>query len=255
MSRTRPTAAAIEEWAFGLLEAHLAETGHRVSNRRRPDRENRASRDVDYLVEIDGREVAIEVTQLALAQKSWSLLDRLENRVRELYALAAPEPDPGWLVVSVELGGTFGYRDVEGLAGEVVAAVRAAPAVAGTEHLDVLAILPLAGGGSLEVALRRMSDAGRRITFMKGTEQGGPWIAPKAQAFVRHLLESKADQAAAYGEVWILVVDTELIIDIDEIATALETERAAIPANWARLCFIPASDRGVVQTIELQRGN
>jgi hypothetical protein len=57
--RRRPSANEVEEWAFGLLERHLVDTKHVVANVRRPDRTNRTSRDVDFLVEVDGRDIAI----------------------------------------------------------------------------------------------------------------------------------------------------------------------------------------------------
>jgi hypothetical protein len=105
-----------------------------------------------------------------------------------------------------------------------------------------------------EVEIRRVPSAERRLSFVNGNEAHGPWIEPRALASVRHLIASKGSQAAGYEEVWILVVDNEVIIDLDNLREALTQEGVTVPSNWARLIFIPATDRTAIQTLEFHPG-
>ena len=247
----RPSADEIANWAFDLLRRHLIEHGHAVLNVRRPDRTNRTSRDVDFLVEIDGRDIAVEVTQLTQAREWWNLLDRLESRVRA--ATLEHDFDPGWLMISINLLRTGSYREVDEAGTQIVQAVRDAPTNLGARSWDRLTTLPEPARSLAEVELRRASETGPRITFIKQNEAHGALIAPRALAFVRHLLASKETQAVGYEEVWILVIDNEVIIDIHNLDEAFAEEEAHVPPNWTRLFFIPATDRNVIEALEFKR--
>jgi hypothetical protein len=252
-SRRRPTADEIEGWAFGLLEQHLLRAGHAVADVRRPDRDNRTSRDVDFLVEVDGRDVAIEVTQLDQARQWWNLLDRLETHIRTALRWEDGGPDAGWLILSINLLRTASYREAERCAAQIIQAIRGASTDLGTRSWESLPDLAEPARSLVEVEVRRPDGPGgkARLTFMNGHEAHDPLIAPRVLAFVQHLLASKGNQAAGYREVWILVIDNELIIDMGEVAAAFAGERDRVPANWARLYFIPATDRTDIQTLDL----
>jgi hypothetical protein len=245
------TATEIEEWAFGLLQSYLFENGHVVANVRRPDRVNRTSRDVDFLVSIDGHDIAIEITQLTQAREWWNLLDRLETLVRAGLSEFESETRADWLMLSINLLRTGSYREIETAAGQIVQAVRNAPADLGARSWDRITSLQEPAGSLAEVDLRRPSAAGRRLSFVKGHEAHDALIAPRALAFVRHLIASKGNQGEGYAEVWILVVDRELIIDLDNLRDAFSQERETVPANWTRLYFIPAIDQNAIQSLEL----
>lgn len=251
--RRRPTADEIEAWAFDLLRKYLMNSGHAVTKVRRPDRTNRTSRDVDFLVEVDGREVAVEVTQLDQARKWWNLLDRLQTHVREsLNWDEGMEADPGWLILSINLLRTGSYREVEAAGAQIADAIRAVPNGFLSRTWERLRDLPEPAKTLAEVEVKRASRTGKRLTFVTGNEAHGPQIAPRALAFVRHLIASKGTQAAGYQEVWVLVIDNELIIAVDQLASALAQERESLPPNWTRLFFIPAADRTAIQTLDLQ---
>lgn len=70
-----------EAWAFDILSRHLTESGHSIVNVRRPDQLNRSTRDVDFLIEFDGHDVAVEVTRLDQERHWWVLLDRLQRAI------------------------------------------------------------------------------------------------------------------------------------------------------------------------------
>lgn len=251
-TRRRPTADEIETWAFDLLRRQLIERGHLVTRIRRPDRANRASRDVDFLAEVDGRDVAVEVTQLDQARKWWNLLDRLETQVRESLHWDDMEADPGWLMFSMNLLRTGSYREVETAGAQIAAAIHAAPVDFASRAWERLHDLPEPADSLVEVEVNRPSMTGKRLSFVNGHDAHGPQIAPRALAFVRQLITSKGTQATGYGEVWILVIDNELIIDIDQLAAAFALERQRLPPNWTRLFFIPAANRTAIQTLELR---
>lgn len=253
-TRRRPTADEIESWAFDLLKGHLIEHGHTVTEVRRPDRANRQTRDVDFLAQVDGRDVAVEVTQLDQARGWWRLLDRLERQVQTGLQWEDIEADPGWLIISMSLLRTGSYREVETAGAQIVDAIRGVPADFGTRSWEHLPGLPNPARSLVDVEVRRASETGRRLSFVNGHEAHGALIALRALAFVRHLIASKGTQAAGYGEVWILVIDNELIIDLDELNAAFAQESEMLPPNWTRLFFIPAADRKGIQTLELRSG-
>jgi hypothetical protein len=204
------------------------------------------------LVEIDGRDVAVEVTQLDQAREWWNLLSRLEAHIRSALRWEETEAESGWLLLSINLLRTGSYREVETSGTQIADAIRDAPVDLGGTSWQRLAALPEPARSLVEVEVHRPSKTGRRLTFVKGNEAHSPMIAPRALAFVRHLIASKGTQAAQYREVWILVIDNELIIDVGELDAAFVQERESLPPNWTRLYFIPAADREAIQSLNLQ---
>ncbi len=68
---------------------------------------------------------------------------------------------------------------------------------------------------------------------------------------MRKLVDGKGAQAQAYAEVWLLVIDNEVIIGLDLIAEAFMEVAAKVPSNWKRLYLLPATDRGAVECLSL----
>jgi hypothetical protein len=247
----RSTGSEIEEWAFGLFERNLVAANHVVTSIRRPDRLNRVTRDVDYLINVDGREIAVEITQLTQAREWWNLLDRLQDHVRA-EVLREGTDDLGWLMLWINLLRTATYREVETVGAQIGRAILRVPRDLASDRWQRLEALPEPAAGIAEVEIRWTPAAATRISFISGHEGAEPWIEPRALAFVDHLIDSKIMQTANYTEVWILVVDNEVIIDLDNLAAAFAQLRDRVPANWTRLLFIPATDRSDIQTLELR---
>ena len=250
----RPTAEEVEDWAFGLLEAHLRREGHVVANVRHPDRLNRSTRDVDILVEVDGRDIAVEVTQVAQTRQWWNQLDRLERGIRAAVDSEGAELDRGWLVLELNLLRTGSYQEIDAVALQIAAAVRRSANDLGAPGVDHILDLPTPAESLVEVRLSRIQGVGNRLSFISGNAATGGWTAPKAAAFVDQLLASKTTQGDAYPEMWILVVDSEVVIDFDEITEVLRERSADIPDSWTNVFFIPATDRSIVLNARLGEG-
>ena len=180
-------------------------------------------------------------------------LDRLEAAVRAGLAGNQPKEGAEWLLLSMNLTHKASYRDVDAAATQIVQAVRDAPADLGARSWEAVGDLPEPALSLAEVELRRMPAPEWRISFVNGHEAHDTWIAPRALAFVRRLIASKGSQATDYQEVWILVVDNEVIIDLDNVRDAFAQERDTIPPNWSRVFLIPATDRTAIQSLDLHR--
>lgn len=249
----RAQTTSLEEWAFRILRDRLEERGTRISILARPDEENRTTRDVDFLVDLDGRVVAIEVTQLSLTALWWNLLDRLERRIRPALEDPARRGASGWLVVHLDLHRTVSYREVDELSHAIIASIldQLGPSERLRSSRQVL--LPAPFNSTIGVTIDRLSRRGHRVSFIKGHAESGGWIEPRARQFVEWLLESKADQTAAYESVWILIVDREVLIDLDDLVGALKATTTAVPPNWESLLLIPATDRTAVLELDITR--
>jgi hypothetical protein len=157
------------------------------------------------------------------------------------------------LIVSINLLRTASYREVDTAGEQIAQAIQRAPADLGVRFWDRLRALPEPAQSLAEIEMRRVSATASRLSFVKGNEAHGAFIAPRALAFVRHLLASKGTQGARYPEVWIVVVDSEVIIDLDDLRDAFSEAAETVPPNWTRLFFIPATDRNAIHALELNR--
>lgn len=238
-----------EAEAFAVLKLSLAAAGHRVGRVLRPDRENRMTEDVDFFVEIDGHDVAVEVTRLALGQKGWNLVNRLEGHVLALLESAGKHAWE-WLLVSLDLHREFGYRETDLLAMQVAAAILNASLDAGVDRWADLDLELEPAASTVSVSVRRLPGR-QRISFVGGHEAAGGLIDERADTFVRSMLAKKRDQGAAYPEVWILVVDRDVLIDVEDLRGALARHAADVPSNWSTVQFIPATAPSTVLTIDL----
>ena len=234
----------LEAWAFEILRSHLTDQGHRIDNVRRPDVLNRSSRDVDFLIDFDGREVAVEVTRLDQERQWWVLLDRLQDAtVSELRDW--PSAAPG-LVLTMKLLRTGSHAEVD----------RAALAVAGLARDWARVPMPQPVKASVasdlvEVELRRPSTRPGGLMIIRESSAHDAWLGPRAAEFVRKLIDGKATQGQAYAEVWLLVIDNEIIIGLDLITQAFAEVAAEVPSNWKRVYLLPAVDRDDVQCLSL----
>lgn len=235
--------------AFAVLERSLAAAGRRVGRVIRPDRENRMTQDVDFLVEIDGQDVAIEVTRLALGHKGWNLVNRLEGQVQALLESSGKYASE-WLVVYLDLNREFGYRETDLLAMQVASAILNVSPDAGVDRWADLDLEPEPAASTVSVSVRRLPGR-QRISFVGGHEAAGGLIDERADIFVRSMLAKKRDQGAAYPEVWILVVDRDVLIDVEDLRGALARRAADVPSNWSTVHFIPATAPSTVLTIDL----
>lgn len=240
----RPSETDIEAWAFDILRRHLTDRGHQIDNVRRPDFVNRSSRDVDFLIDFDGRAVAVEVTRLDQERQWWVLLDRLQQAaIAELGDW--PSAAPG-LVLNLKLLRTGSYAEVD----------RAALAIAGLAREWALAPMPQPLKASVasdlvEVEMSRPNTRFGGLMILKESSAHAAWLAPRAAEFVRKLIDGKGGQGQAYAEVWLLVIDNEVILGLDLIAEAFAGVAAEVPSNWKRLYLLPATDRGDVQVLAL----
>lgn len=91
----------------------------------------------------------------------------------------------------------------------------------------------------------------RGLMVLRQTAAHDPWLNPRAAEFVRKLIESKGGQGLSYPELWLLVIDTEVIIGLDLVEEAFAEAAADVPSNWKRLYFLPATDRSDVQCLYL----
>jgi hypothetical protein len=245
-TRSAPLADTdIEAWAFDILVRHLIDQGHQIDNVRRPDTFNRSSRDVDFLIDFDGREVAVEVTRLDQERQWWVLLDRLQQAT--ISELGDWPPTAPGLVLTLKLLRTGTYAEVD----------RAALDIAGLARDWARAPMPQPLKASVasdlvEVELHRPSTRPGGLMILKETSAHDAWLAPRAAEFVRKLVVSKGGQGQAYAEVWLLVIDNEVIIGLDLITEAFAEVAAEVPSNWKRLYLLPATDRGAVQCLSLE---
>jgi len=230
-----------EAWAFDILRRHLAALGHAIDNVRQPDKTNRSSRDVDFLLEIDGREVAIEVTRFDQERQWWVLLERLHATV--LAELGDWPPLATGLTMELKLLRTGSYSDID-RAGQAVAAL------ARKWGQDPRASKSRVASDLVEVELSPRNSPG--LMILRRTGAHDPRLDPRAFAFVQQLVQSKKGQGANYAELWLLVIDMELIIGLDLIEAAFAESAAEVPWNWARLYLLPAEDRNDVQCLTLR---
>jgi hypothetical protein len=234
----------VEAWAFDILVRHLTEQGHQIDNVRRPDTLNRSTRDVDFLIDFDGREVAVEVTRLDQERQWWVLLDRLQQAtISEVGDWPAAAPG---LVLTLKLLRTGTYAEVDRAALDIAGLARDWARAAMPQPLKASVVSDL-----VEVELHRPSTRPGGLMILKETSAHDAWLAPRATEFVRKLVDGKGGQGRAYAEVWLLVIDNEVIIGLDLIAEAFIEVAAKVPSNWKRLYLLPATDRGAVQSLSL----
>lgn len=239
-SREVLTEGSEEAWAFAILRRHLVALGHAIANVREPDTSNRETRDVDFLIEFDGREVAIEVTRFDQKRQQWVLLERVQAEIVAQLS-DCPQSAPG-LLIELSLLRTGSYAEVDAAAQSIVALVRDWAPDLGVRNARV-------AGDLVEVELRPRHGPGLLVSRRTGAHDAR--LDPRAAAFVKQLIKSKKAQGVMYAELWLLVIDMELIIGLDLIQAAFAEFAAEVPPNWSRLYLLPAADRDDVQALML----
>lgn len=234
----------IEQWAYDLLASHLADRGTTLSLLGRPDQANRTTPDVDFLVDVGGREVAIEVTQLALTVEWWRTLARLEAAIHDHLARSGQTSVLGGFTVHLRLRALASYRTLDLAAEQVASALVAHPELQTGQRADVL--LPPPAADFVDVEMTAWSRRADRVAFIKSNVATGGATGPRAAAFVDWLVDEKADQTRRYREAWIVVIDTEVVVDAENLGEALASAQPQLPANWTRLYFLPAIDRSAI---------
>ncbi len=236
-----------ELWAAEILRSSMVGKPDEFTIVRRPDLEERQSRAVDFEIQLGDRNVALEVVQCAIHLGALRVGGQLLRKVKRRFEEATFGEGLGWVL----LGATF----------ERIPAKRSMDAV--VEELAMLAVDAARLGrhegrtqldkadGSLfhEAELVRLAPAADQMSYQYGFGAiGGPTV-DVAHEFVGDLIAKKSTQAVGYKEVWLLIIDAELVVDAEDIEQALTSAADRLPANWRRFFWIPATDRSIVQEI------
>jgi hypothetical protein len=241
-----------ELWAAEILRSSMVGKPDEFTVVRRPDLEERQSRAVDFEIQVGDRNVALEVVQCAIHLGALRVGSQLLYKVKRRFEEVTIGEGLGWML----LGATFeripGKKSmdaaVEELAMLAVDAARLGLHEGRRTKLDKV-------DGSLfhEAELVRLAPAPDQMSYQYGFGAiAGPTL-DVAHQFVGDLIAKKSTQAVGYREVWLLIIDAELVVDAEDIEQALTSARDRLPANWRRFFWIPATDRSIVQEIPVPR--
>jgi hypothetical protein len=241
---------AIEDAALLRLVHYLEMNGHAVRIRSRPDREPHVGRAVDAELEVDGRLVGVEITELVPGARSHREIARLEQAVERGIRTRVRTWPPGHVLVDAE------FRELP-----PARTLRAAETVLATEIASCIDGLDPAPDERCEIALATAIGFIRRlkITYLPtvqagfgwivGSDEWGGWLTPIADRYVDQLVATKWDQLEAYREGWVTIVDGVGLLDAHDLSEAFLARQQDIPANWTRIWLLPASDLESVSLI------
>lgn len=223
-----------------LVVAALEAEGRDVQVLGRPDVENRTGPAADFLLLVDGEEIALEVTRTASTaeQRKALLSGRLTERLHEELDEEIARLRAGHAFVHFELtmaGGESPPRRVmEAAAPAVAERIRGGlrTAIATRERVDLDDVGPVT-----DLSLSVQPTAMHRLSVTWGV--GGGFIEPLATAAVRRVIAGKTDQLARYRRVFLALLEPTGFLDPEDIGEAFG--RAEAPENWQRAYVI---DRG-----------
>lgn len=99
--RQRSWSASLEDDALSRLINHLREAGHAVDVAARPDRDRRTGRAVDAEVTVDGRIVAVEITQVLPGARAHYEIARLEKQIEAELEPRVVAGNLGYVAISI----------------------------------------------------------------------------------------------------------------------------------------------------------
>jgi hypothetical protein len=201
---------------------------------------------------MDGRLIAVEVTELNPIARADREIARLERALQEPLEALVVERNLGCVVVDLDTHPLPSKRELgastpqllEDIAG-CLAGLESAPK--GRKNVTVDTRVRFVR----QLNLIQLPEMANQVTWLVSADEFGGWLDPIADEFVRHLLASKATQTDAYSEAWLLVADRTALVGRDLLSRALVAQRANIPHNWSRVWFLPATDRMSVLEIDL----
>ena len=217
-----------------LVVAALRTEGRNVAMLGRPDPENRTAPGADFLLVVDGKQTALEITRTASTaeQRKARLSQRLSQRLHEELDSEVEAMRSGHAVVYFDLatadGRTPSQRAIDNVAPEVAERLRAAlpHAVATRERLYLGDVGPVIG-----LSLRVSATATHQLSVMWGVTGG--FISPIADGVVGRVIQSKSEQLAGYPLAYLTLIEPSGLLTSTNIGEAFE--RATVPANWRRV--------------------
>jgi hypothetical protein len=255
MTRTNRHSARsgnLEDEALERLIQHLRGLGHDVELRARPDREPRSGRAVDGELQVDGRAVAVEVTQLLPGARAHYEIAKLERALQDQLEAQVRRRRLGYVAIAVHYRRLPAKREIRAalpaLTAEIVLAMQSLKPDASERHEAAVATTI---GFIRRLELIQLPNAKPGLGWVGGSDEFGGWIDPIADNFVDHLLETKPGQTDGLPEAWIVIVDRVGLVDASNVAEALGRNTRGIPSNWTRIWFLPATDRSTVLSVPL----
>jgi hypothetical protein len=232
-----------ESIAAELVIAELRERGHAVLVRGRPDQERRNEQAADFLLEVDGEAVALEITDFYPSQADGArrgigqwFVHQLEVELRQF----VEESELGSVTVYVTLPRTPDRRRLGAAVGITAQAILAALPVAGTavvrEDWDANDLFA-------SIRIFRRPD---RAPFVEVLHQPhGSYVEPAVRAFLDRSIPTKAAQTASYQHAIVAAFDRSFVSDIETFTIVLRARAEELPSNWDAFYFVtPVGDGG-----------
>lgn len=235
--RTEAESAAAE-----LVVADLRERGRVVSLRGRPDQEQRNKRAVDFLLDLDGTEAALEITDFYPTQRDgerggigrW-FADRLRSDLLPL----VEDRQLGAVNVYVTLPLTPDRRRLGNSVVDIAAAILEALPAEGTAVLsDDWDTEPLFS----RIRMFRWPDRPSRIEVLH--QPHASYVEPAVRTFLDHAIPRKAVQTAGYEHVILAAFDRSFVGDVEAFQAALRIRANELPENWDAVYFVTPVGRG-----------
>ena len=222
-----------------LVLAALEAEGRSARLLGRPDREDRTGPGADFLLSVDGRETALEVTRTAATeqQRTAQLNQRLGNRLLAILGAEVEAARIGHAFVTFNLALRGGLpprqRAVDQAAVAIAEQLRAAiPRATRTGERLQLATNDIVD----ELTLRVSPTKAHRLTVVWGADATFP--AAAAGLVARRVIRSKSRQLAAYERAYLALLEPTLLIEPEHLSAAFASEKDDIPPNWLRIYVV-----------------
>jgi hypothetical protein len=236
--RDRRVKERVEDDALDRLMEHLRRSGSVVELVARPDRGPRpGGRAVDAEMLVDGRIVAVEVTQVNEGARDHVEVPRLQASMQRDLEAEARRLGLGLIAI----GYTFRPLPPK-------SRLRAEVPVLKAEIMSALSELDVGLRSEVWVdsdcsfvrnlRVSHYPDGRPGVGWGGGSVAWGGWMAVIASDFAARLVATKGDQGRAYEDVWIVVVSRMGDIEADDLERALLENVDAIPPNWSRVWYL-----------------
>lgn len=200
---------------------------------RRPDREVRNQRAVDFEVALSsGAIVAVEVTSAAIYIADFLAAGEFESEAEARLAPVVEAGELGTVALRVHYAERPRKRDIHSLVASVVHKVSTALTVPDAPAISIDAPHPIE---SLEVI-----RLGRERNVIGWVSSPVPawFVESQADEFITELVASKATQAEGYEEAWIVIFERTPIMTAETLISAFAQRRSDLPANWRRIYYV-----------------
>jgi len=221
-----------EQMVLDAVLDYLSRAGQSVRVLRRPDREDRIRRAVDFEVAVDGRKVGVEVASASAFIEDFQAIGRVETAVEADLNRFAKEPQLGQWVLRMRWFERPRQRDTARLKERVTSELRRG--LLPGRDLAQMVDPP----HPIKSATLTRVGAGPHMVRGVSAPVPGWWVEGQVDDFIEWLIDRKATQGAEYPELWIVIFARTPVFGGDDLQDGLERRREKVPAHWRRIFYV-----------------